>query len=53
MCEVQEATNQLSIDSVQSMGGVCFPSSRLIPERKGNGVGLHLAMLKLTNRYDM
>ena len=35
------------------MGGVLFPSSRLIPERKGNGSALHSAMLKLINRYDM
>ena len=35
------------------MGGVCFPSTRLIPERKGNGVGLHSSMLKFTNRSYM
>ena len=35
------------------MGGVFFPSSRLIPERKGNDVGLNSAMLKFTKRSDM
>ena len=52
MCHVQQATNQLSINSAVH-GGVFFPSSRLIPERKGNGAGLHSAMLNLTNRSDM
>ena len=35
------------------MGGVLVPSSRMIPERKGDGEALHSAMLNLTNRYDM
>ena len=33
------------------MGGVLFPSSRLIHGRKGNGEDLHSAMLNLNNRY--
>ena len=35
------------------MGGVIFPSSRLIPERKGNDAGIHSAMLNLNNSSDM
>ena len=35
------------------MGGVLFPSSRLIPKRKGNGADIHSTMLKLSNRSDM
>ena len=35
------------------MGGVLFPSSRLIPERKGNGAGIHSAMINLNNRSYM
>ena len=35
------------------MGGVIFPSLRLIPERKGNGSALHSAMLNLNNRSYM
>ena len=35
------------------MGGVFFPSSRMIPERKGNGAGLNSTMLNLTNRYEI
>jgi len=35
---------------VESMAGVDFPSSRLIPESKRNGAALQSAMLKLLNR---
>ena len=35
------------------MGGVLFPSSRLILERKVNGSALHSAMLNLNKRSDM
>ena len=31
------------------MGGVLFPSSRMIPERKGNGEAIHSAILSFTN----
>ena len=35
------------------MGGVLFPSSRLIPKRKWNGEALYSDMLKLNNKYDI
>ena len=38
---------------MQLMGGVDFPSSRLIPERKGNGAALQSSMLNLINRSEI
>jgi len=38
---------------MESMGRVDFPSSRMIPERKGNGAALKSAMLNLINRYSI
>ena len=52
MSQVKQATNQLAVDSAIH-GWSVFPSSRLIPERKGNGASLHSAMLNFTNRSEI